>query len=170
MTLICVTVPPLDASRLSLPVRLTEILVSSLPLAGVGVATGGSLTGLTVIAAVAAGEVAPPLSVTVNGMLTVPLKLAAGTNIMLAACRGVRLVLTGTATGGVPALPSLSYNNTPWLLGGKVATRIKAIVPSASVPVRLSAILPPSSLPLAVLGVATGARLFETGAGLLVVT
>ena len=70
--------------------------------------TGASLTELTLIMALAAGDVAPLLSVTVNGILTVPLKLAVGINCMLAAWAGVSAELTGTATGGVAGLPSLS--------------------------------------------------------------
>ena len=73
-----------------------------------GVAVGASLTAVTVMVALATGDVAPLLSVTVNGITTVPLKFAAGTNCMLAACAGVRAVLTGTATGGVAGLASLS--------------------------------------------------------------
>ena len=50
-----------------------------------GVATGGSLASLTVITSFADALVAPSSSVTVKGMVTVPLKLAAGVNTRLAA-------------------------------------------------------------------------------------
>ena len=65
-------------------------------------------TGITLIVALAAGDVVPLLSVTVNGIFTMPLKLAAGINSMLAACAGDSAKLTGNATGGVAGLPSLS--------------------------------------------------------------
>ena len=53
-------------------------------------AIGASLTGAMLIAVLTTGEVAPWLSVTVKGMLTVPLKLSAGVKIKPAACTGVR--------------------------------------------------------------------------------
>ena len=54
------------------------------------VATGASFTGVMLKTWVATGEVRPAGSVTVNGMLTVPLKLGAGVKIKPAACAGER--------------------------------------------------------------------------------
>ena len=122
-------------------------------------AAGLSLAAVTVIGVVATAEVAPRLSVTVNGMLTVPLKLGAGLNTKPAACSGVS---AAPATTGVT--PSARYN-TPWVAGGKAVTVTFATVPSASVPASLTAI-GVSSAPAAGIRVATGAKLpFTTGGG-----
>ena len=74
-------VPPVI--RLPVAVPLIGTVLASL------LAIGASLTGAMLMVVVAMGEVAPWLSVTVNGMLTVPLKLSAGVKIKPAACAGV---------------------------------------------------------------------------------
>ena len=124
-----------------------------------GFATGGSLAAVTVIAVVATGEVAPWLSVTVNGILTVPLKFGAGLNTKPAACAGV-----SAAPAKTGVVPSARYN-MPCVAGGKVVTFTEAIVPSMSVPVRLT-VIGVSSAPVAGVGVAVGALLpLTTGGG-----
>ena len=155
----CVTLSGLPSTSVS--------FVSTLPVAGVSsvtatvssTATGRSLTGFTVMLALAAGDVAPLLSVTVNGILTVPLKLDAGINWMLAACVGVSAVLTGTAMGGVRGLPSLSYTNAPCNAVGSAVTLIAVIVPSGSLPVSGTAIDGASSKPVYAAALATGGTL-----------
>ena len=75
--------------------------VSSSPALVEGVATGGSLTSVTVIISSAGALVAPSSSVTVKAIVTVPLKLVAGTNTRLAASAGVSGV--PATTGVVPS-------------------------------------------------------------------
>ena len=91
-----VTVP-----SVSVPAKLTAILVSSLPLEMLGVAVGPSWTLLTVITSLAGAETLFSLSVTVNTMVTLPLKLATGTNTRVAASAAVIGVLA--KTGVVPS-------------------------------------------------------------------
>ena len=63
----------------SVPARSTGMVgASSAPLDVDGVAFGRSMTGVTVMTSLAGdAETLPSLSVTVNGIVTVPLKLAA---------------------------------------------------------------------------------------------
>ena len=90
------------SGSLSLNNKLSGTFVaSSLILAISEVATGASGAGLMVIATLTGVETAPPLSVAVNGMLTVPLKLSAGLKIRPAACAGVSTVVV--STGVVPS-------------------------------------------------------------------
>src|SRR6266850_7692238 len=147
-----VTVTDAMVPSMSVPPRLTAIVVSSLPAAVPGVALGASLTEATLIVSVAGSEVAPSLSVTVKLKLVLPLKLVAGTNFKPAASVGVSAVPATTAV-----VPS-ARNSVP--LAGKAVTVTDAMVPSMSVPPRLTAIVV-SSLPAAVPGVALGASLTE---------
>ena len=107
-TCAAVTVSGLPSASVSLVSTLPDAGVSSVTGTVSSLANGASLTGLTVIVALAVGEVVPLLSVTLKGISTVPLKLGAGINWILAACAGVSGELSGTATGGVPAKPSSS--------------------------------------------------------------
>ena len=93
------------------------LLASSFIFAMSGCAIGASGAGLMVIAILAGVEIAPPLSVAVNGILTLPLKLIAGTKIRPAACAGVSAVVVRTGV-----MPS-AKNNLPWLTSGNVVTR-----------------------------------------------
>ena len=92
----CVTVSGLPSTSVSLASTLPVAVVSSVTTTVSSTATGRSLTGFTVMVAVAAGDVAPLLSVTVNGIFTVPLKFAAGINTKPAACTGVNIVVIST--------------------------------------------------------------------------
>ena len=107
-----------------------------------------SFTGVMLITAFALTEGAPVLSVTINGMVTVPLKFGTGVNLRVAASSGVK---TCPAKTGLP----LAKVSTPWLASGKVGTVTLAIVPSTSVPVRLS-VAGVSSSTVVLNGVATG--------------
>ena len=71
------------------------------PLEVDGVAVGRSITGVTVMTSFADVETLPSLSVTVNGTVTVPLKLAAGVNTSVAACAAV--IGVPATTGVVPS-------------------------------------------------------------------
>ena len=85
------------SGSLSLNNKLSGTLAaSSFIFAMSGCAIGASGTALMVIAMLAGAETAPLLSVAVKGMLTVPLKLAAGLKIRPAACAGVSTVVVST--------------------------------------------------------------------------
>ena len=97
---------------------------------------------------------APSSSVTVKGMVTVPLKFAAGVKTRLAASAGV---------SGVRRRPAWCRRRStarPAPTGGSVVTVTDAMVPSMSVPVRSTAISVSSS-PDEVDGVATGGSLMS---------
>ncbi len=126
--------------------------VSSVAVRVSSIASGLSFCALTVMVAAAVVDVAPPLSVTLNGILTVPLKLSAGVKIKPAACAGVNAEF---ATTGVT--PSARYS-VPCVVSGNVSTRTATMVPSASLPLKLIAILL-SSLPDGAIGLAVGASL-----------
>ena len=86
----------------SVPVRSMVIPdASSAPLEVDGVAVGRSMTGVTVMTSLADVETLPSLSVTVNGTVTVPLKLAAGVKTSVAACAAV--IGVPATTGVVPS-------------------------------------------------------------------
>jgi hypothetical protein len=73
-----VTVTVATVPSMSVPPSATAMSVSSLPDEVEAVAVGRSLTSTTVITSLAGALVPPSLSVTVNAIVTVPLKLAAG--------------------------------------------------------------------------------------------
>ena len=87
----------------SVPARSTGMVgASSAPLDVDGVAFGRSMTGVTVMTSLAGdAETLPSLSVTVNGIVTVPLKLAAGVKTSVAAWAAVTGV--PATTGVVPS-------------------------------------------------------------------
>ena len=87
----------------SVPVRSTAMVgASSAPLDVEGVAVGRSIPGVTVMTSLAVdAETLPSLSVTVNGIVTVPLKLTAGVKTSVAACAAVTGV--PATTGVVPS-------------------------------------------------------------------
>src|SRR5882672_6140876 len=148
-----VTVTNVIVPSISVPPRLTAMVVSSFPLAAPGVALGASFTEVTLIVSVAGNEMAHSLSVTVKSKLVLPLKLVVGTNVKPAASVGVSAV--PATTGVVPS----ARNSVPSV--GRAVTVTDAIVPSMSVPPRLMAMVV-SSLPATVPGVALGASFTET--------
>ncbi len=150
-----VTVTKSTVPSISVPVRSTGMLVSSLPDDVLGVATGGSFTSLTVITSFAGADVVPSSSVTVKAIVTVPLKLVAGTNTRFAA--SVAEIGVFAVTGVVP----FGMYSTPCVVGGRLVTVTKSTVPSTSVPVRSTGIFV-SSLPDDIDGVAAGGSLTAT--------
>ena len=133
----------------SVPVKFTVTGTSSGLFTLLETATGASFTSLTVITALAAADTAPLLSVTTNGIVTVPLKFGAGLKIKPAACAGVSGVFASTGV-----VPSAKYS-TPCKTLGNVGTVTLTTVPSTSVPAKLTAI-GVSSPPVAVVAVAWG--------------
>ena len=70
---------------------------SSVPLTLWSFVVGRSATELTVTTSLAGAETLPSLSVTVNGIVTVPLKFSVGLNTSVAACAAVIAVPATTA-------------------------------------------------------------------------
>ena len=84
---------------------------SSAPLDVEDVAVGKSMTGVTVMTSLAAdAETLPSLLVTVNGIVTVPLKFAAGVKTSIAAWATVTGV--PATTGAVPANHPIEQTDT----------------------------------------------------------
>ena len=139
---------------ISVPVRLTVICESSSPSKVLATAKGASLTEVTVMTSLAVtAEIKPKLSVTLNGIVTTPLKSGVGTNTKVAACA---TEIGVPATTGVT--PSAKYS-TPSDAVGRTVTVTVCTVPSTSVPTRLTAMLVVSSVPVDVLATAMGASL-----------
>ena len=138
---LCVKLPAVtDTSSVTASAALSPVSI---------VISDGSPTSLIVITSFAGLDTKPSLSVTVNGIVTSPLKFAVGVNTSVAAWAAVMGV---PATTGV--VPSARYN-TPCAGVGKVVTVTKSTVPSTSIPVKSTGISL-FSLPNEVDGVAVG--------------
>ena len=124
---------PTTVPSTSLAAKVTGTCASSNVFLLADTATGGSFTSVIVNTALAGADVAPLLSVTVNGIVTVPLKLSVGLKIKPAAC---------AAVNGAPAMTGvvpLARYKIPWLAGGKVLTfTIFGVPSSTSVPTKLT--------------------------------